>query len=387
MIIGTVTSAGYLPRAMIMAISVKKHMPGSKVVVGIIEDKIPEPALRFPYFDEVILMKDIFRSSNTHKFFFQYTTQEAIRSCKAQVMRYIYYKYAAEKMMVYVDADMKLLSPLDELPVVLEKHPIVLTGHFIYPETLDPDHLEEVRKAGIHHSGFVALNRHPAAEKYLLWWSKLCNHHGYYDHEKNRFADQDWLDISQHFFDDVYSLRHAGYTISSLNLLERWNIDRVSEDIHVINGQPLRCIQFSPQFLQASSWIDPHKGQIYSDLYHQYMNEMKELEQSNRRISQWSYGFFSSGEPINDETKRIFLKNYYENPEIVNPFLLSNAYFNMEPKRKIIDMIPIRARSEKIMPKQRRVIQAGKTKARRKKINASRKRISSSRKKRIRRHG
>ncbi len=172
MIFGTVTSASDLPKAMIMARSVKKYMPRSKVVVGIIEDKIPESALRFPYFNEVILMKHITTYTIYHKFFFQYTLQEAIRSCKAPIMKYIYYKYTDEDIMVYLDADMKVLGPFDELPAIVKEHPITVTGHFIYPETFDPDGMAEIRKSGLHHPGFVALNRHPVAEKYLLWWSK-----------------------------------------------------------------------------------------------------------------------------------------------------------------------------------------------------------------------
>jgi hypothetical protein len=373
MIFGTVTSASGLPKAMIMARSVKKYMPRSKVVVGIIEDKIPESALRFPYFNEVILMKHITTYTIYHKFFFQYTLQEALRSCKAPLMKYIYYKYTDEDIMVYLDDDMKVFGPFDELPAIVKDHPITVTGHFIYPETFDPDGMAEIRKSGLYHPGFVALNRHPVAEKYLLWWSKLSDHHGYYDHEKKRFADQDWLDLSHLFFDEVFSLRHAGYNVSSLNLIERWNIDRIGEDLYVINDQPLRCLQLSPDLLLASSWIEPEKGKIYSDLYIQYLNHVNELGLSNINKTPWSYSLFSRGEPISDETKRIFLKNYFENPEIENPFLLSNAYFNNELDSQRTDNIPNPLQSQKIRHKQNRAIQVNRTKAGRRKINASRK--------------
>ncbi|KRE46291.1 hypothetical protein [Paenibacillus sp. Soil522] len=380
MIFGTVTSASDLPKAMIMARSVKKYMPRSKVVVGIIEDKIPESALRFPYFNEVILMKHITTYTIYYKFFFQYTLQEAIRSCKAPIMKYIYYKYTDEDIMVYLDADMKVLGPFDELPAIVKENPITVTGHFIYPETFDPDGMAEIRKLGLLHPGIVALNRHPSAEKYLLWWSKISDHHGYYDHEKNRFADQDWLDLSHLFFDEVYTLRHAGYNVSSLNLIERWNIDRIGEDLYVINDQPLRCLQLSPDLLLASSWIEPEKGKIYSDLYIQYLNHVIELGLSDMDKKPWSYSLFSSGEPISDETKRIFLKNYMKNPEIENPFMLSNAYFNIELDSQKTDIIPNPHLPQKIIQKQNKAIQISRTKARRVKINASRK-------KRIRRSG
>lgn len=375
MIFGTVISACYLPRAMILARSIKKHMPKSKIIVGLIEEEIPVSAFRFPYFDEVILMKYISPHSNYHKFFFQYTMQEAARACKAQVMKYMYNKFLIEDTIVYLDADMKVLGPFDELRAIVEKHPITIAGHYMYPETFDPDSLAEVRKSGIHHSGFVALKRHAVAEKYLHWWSKLSIHHGYFDQDKKRFADQDWLDLTQHFFDEVYLLRHAGYNVSSLNLIERWNINRIGED-YVIDNQPLRCLQFTPHLLQASSWIEPDKGKIYSELYYQYMSELKALELSDTGKKPWSYSCFSGGELITDETKRIFLKNYFENPEIENPFLLSNAYFNTDQTTENKVSLPIPLMPQKIVQKQSRAIPVGKTKAAPRKINTRQKKLT-----------
>ncbi|NLW48068.1 MAG: hypothetical protein GXY86_12145 [Firmicutes bacterium] len=59
-IIATIATTGYLPRAMVMAKSVKKHMPETKVIVCIVEEKIPQHTNGLSaYFDKVILAKNL----------------------------------------------------------------------------------------------------------------------------------------------------------------------------------------------------------------------------------------------------------------------------------------------------------------------------------------
>ncbi|CAM4080324.1 hypothetical protein L1N85_08955 [Paenibacillus alkaliterrae] len=328
MIIGTIASGGYLPRAMAMARSVKEHMPKTRVVVGIIEDKMPGEALHCPFFDEVILMKEICGSNNPNKFFFQYTVLEAARACKAIVMSYIYSKYVDENILVYLDAEMKVLTPFDELPAIAAMHPILVTGNLVKPESIDLVWSSEHPDEGLCNSSFLSLKRHPEAAKFLLWWSKLSEHHGYYDHEQNKYADQIWLERSHYFFDDVYTLRHVGYNVNACNIMERWNIVQAERGTYSIDHQPLRCLHFTSDLLQASSWLETSKSELYNDLFFRYSKELQELGQDSIGTMPWSYDFFYNGERISDRTKKIFRENYYDNPEIENPFLLSNSYFN-----------------------------------------------------------
>lgn len=330
MIVGTVSSAGYLPSAMIMARSVKEHMPDSRIIIGIIEETMPGEALQCPYFDEVILMKEILSSSNPSRFFFQYTLKEATRSCKSRVMKYIYDKYRDEDLLMYIDAEMKVISPLNELLANASKHAVTIIGHLIHSDSLDLVHLDEAREIGIYHSGLLAFKRSETAEKFLITWSKLSEHHSYYDHEHKRNVDEAWLERSTTFFDDVCVLRHAGYNVSSMNVIERWNIEQIDPQIYLVDDQPLRCIHFSKDLLLAASWLEPSKGKLYSDLYDEYSNQLSEMGQNTLGQKPWSYSFFATGEPIRDRTKAIFRKHYYDNPEVDNPFLLVNAFFGTD---------------------------------------------------------
>ena len=68
-IFSTVATASYLPQAIVMAKSVKKQMPGCKVTVCLVEEKISDGALLDTYFDRVILAKNL-GFSNFYRFIF-----------------------------------------------------------------------------------------------------------------------------------------------------------------------------------------------------------------------------------------------------------------------------------------------------------------------------
>ncbi|WP_053377291.1 hypothetical protein [Paenibacillus sp. FJAT-27812] len=367
MIIGTVSSASRLPSAMILAKSVKKHMRESKVVVGIIEDSMPSEALIYPYFDEVVLIKDLGTYPDMQKFFFQYTAEEATRACRAPMMKHIYNKYTDEHLMLYMDAETKVVSPLEELAAAAANHPIILIGNVVHPETLDMDWLSGIRHRGIYHPGFLALKRHPDAERFLSWWSKLSENNSYYDHGSKRFADQAWLDLTHTLFDDVYALRHNGYLVTAENIMERWNIHQVSPEAYTIDGQPLRSIHVTDDFLHATSWIDSERGELFGSLFQDYSEERKGMAQRAVNSAPWSYSRFAGGEPIEDQTKEMFRRHYYVNPEIDNPFLLSNAFFTGEQRSVEAPSLPA------LLPKSKPVMQARRRRLRRKKEYSVRK--------------
>lgn len=330
MIFGTVISADWLPRAILMAKSIKKNMPYSKVIIGIMEETMPNDIAQCLYFDEAILMKDVGNYLNMKKFFFQYTVQEAVRACKASLLTYIYKKYTEEQSMVYLDANTRVMSPFEELSVISNQHPITLIGKAMNPEFLDLDELTDVRQNGVYDSSFIAIKRHPVAERFLKWWLKISENSCYYDHAYKGFTDQGWLDLSHTLFDDVYSLRNPGYQVSPGNIMERWNITRTAANIFLIDNQPLRSLIVSDDFVQAVSWLDSEKGQFYCELLHACDSGNEEIDKYARDSTAWSYSLFTSGETISDQAKEKFRKHYYDNPEIANPFLLSNAYFNVE---------------------------------------------------------
>lgn len=327
MIIVTAISADHLPKAIVMAKSVKEQMPGSKVVVAIMEDKLPPAAKQCSYFDETVLMKDIVVPDSVLKFFFQYTLIEAERACRAMAARYVYDKYGSENHFVSVDAGTMIVSPFNELAAIWEAHPIAMASKVVCPEALDAHIQSSVRQKGIYDIGFVAFRRHAIANAFLKWWCRLSENNCYYESENSRFADQSWLDFTHTLFDNVYAIRNPGYLVNADNLMERWNITAAGPNHYDIEGHPLRIVQPSSGFLQATAWIEDANAMLYQELYESYRARLLAARDAMVESVPWSYGKFASGEAISDRTKAVFRRYYYENPETENPYLLTNAYF------------------------------------------------------------
>ncbi|OMF31782.1 hypothetical protein BK133_15370 [Paenibacillus sp. FSL H8-0548] len=347
MIIGTVASARDLPVAIRMAQSVKQHMPSSKVVCGVMEASMPSEAFHCPYFDEVILMQDTGAFADMQKFFFQYTVQEAAQACKSLLVKYMYSKYIDDNLILYMDAETLIISPLEELIAISEKHPIILIGQIIDPEALDMDRLLSLRQSGIYHSGFMAFKRHSSTEQFLRWWCRICENSCCYDESSKQFADQDWLDHSHTLFDDVYSLRHPGYFVTAENLMERWNITLTPHSGYCIDGLPLRALRLSGDFLEAAAWIEIENAELYQSLFRKYSKELPSVNDG----AAWSYSLFASGEVVSNQTKGLFRRCYYENPNLDNPFLLSNTFFNPDDSSETEDTPSSYPRINKTQPK------------------------------------
>ncbi|MGO4547081.1 hypothetical protein AB4Z29_20060 [Paenibacillus sp. 2TAB23] len=327
MIVVTAISAVHLPKAIVMAKSVKEQMPGSKVVVALMEDKLPIAARQCSYFDETVLMKDIDALDSVPKFFFQYTLIEAERACRSFAVRYVYDKYGSENHFISMDAGTMMLSPLNELPAIWEAHPIAIASKVIFPEALDAHMQSSVRQKGIFDTGFVALRRHSITNDFLKWWCRLSENNCYYENESSRFADQSWLDFTHTLFDSVYAIRNPGYLVNADNLMERWNITAAGPNHYAVEGQPLRIVQPSKGVLQATAWIEDANAMLYQELYENYRKSLEAVSDTEMESEPWSYGIFSSGEVVSDRSKALFRRYYYENPETENPYLLTNAYF------------------------------------------------------------
>ncbi|MGO4542466.1 hypothetical protein [Paenibacillus sp. 2TAB19] len=319
MIVGTVASARDLPNAIVLAKSVKEHMPGTKIVVGIVESTLPAHVSQCPYFDEVILMNNVLHYPNLSKFWFQYDEQEAKNASKAPLMSYIYDRYVQEHLLVYLDSNTRIYSPLSELIEIPKQHPIVIAGHHTNSDFMEWDWQMEAGKAGIYSSGMVALTRHSEAKRFLAWWSKIS--------ERYAGNEYSYLDLAPIYFDNVHTLRHNGYGIEHRNLVERWNIEQIAKDAYTVNGKPLRFIHFSPELAAAARWLDDNKAWKYSQIYQSYALEVAEAANGLGTAMSWSFGSFASGEIIDKEAKQAFRSNYYDNPVIDNPFQLNNGFF------------------------------------------------------------
>ena len=129
----TSIAANYLPKARVLAASVKKFHPQSTFHL-VLSDDLPQGVdLSKEQFDSVIKAEDLdipdFRSWS-----FKHAVVELCTGVKPFAFREIMKRYQAEKV-IYLDPDTVVLSPLDSLIEKLDSASILLTPHLTEPET------------------------------------------------------------------------------------------------------------------------------------------------------------------------------------------------------------------------------------------------------------
>ncbi|MDN4593223.1 hypothetical protein [Polycladomyces subterraneus] len=325
MIFCTVVNTQYVPMAMLMARSVKKHNPGARVAVCILEEKIPMSARDYQHFDHIVLAKDIGYANFFYRHMFKHNVMEGCCAVKARFLHYLFKLYSTEDKIVYLDPDTKIFGPFHEVDRMLDEGPIVLTPHLTHPSAQDE---LRISKVGIYNLGFIALKRTEESFRFLHWWNERLDKLCYIELEREIFVDQRWMDFAPIFF-DVRILRHPGYNTAWWNISSR-RID-TKNGLITINGHPLRFFHFSSIFrisyIDKARELNPNHRKQFLLIASDYLRELVEIGYDFSKKVPWSYDYFLSGEQID---KRIRI-HYRNNPgkfvQIQNPFALSNSAF------------------------------------------------------------
>lgn len=349
MIIITTTSAGNMYKAKVMAKSVKEHMPKAKIVTCLVERTNPfaedvDSEANAPntknqvsqlkkatllkgleYLDEIVLAKDM-NIPHFTKLAFKHSVLELSCLLKYYTMMYAMKKYTNEDEFVYLDSDMMVYSPFEEITKKFENFSIVLTPHRIAP-----DPWEHFLKDGTFNGGFFAVKRSKDGEEFLKWIISRLNVKNYIDEEQGLFVDQKWLNLAPAYF-NVCILRHPGYNLAGWNLHEpdRKQMTKIGGVLRV-RDKKLRLIHFSGIgiFFERvlNDWFPTNKNHPLFQLLDEYVKEWDEMGRNVIQKIPWSYDFYESGERVSSEVRA---KIKYH-PEFLylyeKPFKMSNKDF------------------------------------------------------------
>lgn len=215
----TILATNYLPKALALAESVRRHHDSELVVLLIdAEDAgdhaLPDlPGVRLVGTDVLGLSREEVLALATYYDLVEFAT----------AIKPLFFRRLLEdsEHVFYLDPDTWVTSPMRELAPELEASEggIVLTPHFLRP--LPPDapvgegHLLTV---GVFNLGFCGFDRR--ALPALDWWWDRLEWDCLFDYLSGLFVDQKWMDIGADLF-RARSLRHGGYNVGVLNLHER----------------------------------------------------------------------------------------------------------------------------------------------------------------------
>jgi len=340
MIIFTSICNNYLPKAIVLANSVKKYFPSAKFIAVIVEKSLPIGFDPSP-FDNVVFAKDLgFEDFN--KFIFRHAIVEASTSVKGQSFRYFLKEYPNENTFIYFDPDIVLYSEPIELIDALRTHPVVLTPHLTIPEKKDSfnktiqaieDNELCALQHGVYNLGFLAITRTEDSVKFIDWWAERLSLFCYDDIPRGIFTDQRWIDLAPCFF-DVFILKHPGYNTAPWNVSMRDITKEAGE--YLVNGLPLRFFHYSgfdsgANLGMLDRYVPEHSNSVF-EIRNNYIKDQDSAGQEKLTKEPWSYGIYDDGKIIETKTRRVLRKTFLDYRTIpINPFVSEKETMKFAP--------------------------------------------------------
>lgn len=245
----TVATRSYLADARLAARSFVDHHPGTRFTILVVDgDHMPPAAwthrdvelvtpaeLGFPA-DELLTMASI------------YSPFEMACALKPLALRRV---LDHAEVAIYVDGDVEVLAPFDELVVAATDHDVVLVPHVLDPVPRDGRLPDEpgLLGAGMYNGGLLAVRRSSGA--FLEWWDERLRRDALGRPDMMMLADQRWLDFVPVLFDH-HILRDPTYDVAYWNLHERpmaW----IDGQLCVVD-RPVRCFHYSG-LTDARPWM------------------------------------------------------------------------------------------------------------------------------------
>ena len=324
MVICSVATNSYLPRFLCLLRSVHRFHPEARVVLC-----QPERELH-PIIDKLRL--HAVRASDLYGDDFwrrplRHSIAETSRAIRPRAIQYALNMYPEESVVIGLDADMTIESPLVDAIDLILRTDIVVTPHYLHGPVGQPvSDLILALSRGTYNSGFVGLRRGVTAASFLAWWQDKAEAMCSYDPSRGLYYEQKWLDAAAALF-PLTVIRHHGYNVGYWNVRERaiqWSGHRWEAC-----GQPLTCIHWS-----ASTWHEADRRfltyagvDLASEIYRPHRRVARRIEKLlNDAVHEWTYDKFQSGEQIDGEVRAAIRSNPRILDCIEGAAMLSNQY-------------------------------------------------------------
>ena len=237
----TSLNCAYLPRARMLAASVRRHQPNWYLWAVLVDPPPPHLDLRTAFFgfDRVVDARALVAGS----FERWRSGHDVISACcavKGAMLLRLLDTGAAR--VVYLDPDVALFAPLDPLGTA----PVSLTPHRLSVEATTPAAraaAADTLRHGVFNLGFLAVTGSEQGYAFARWWVerlKVCVD----DPANGLFLDQRYCDEVPTLFPGCEIVTDPGYNVAS------WNLDQraltIARDGRIlVNDVPLRFMHFS----------------------------------------------------------------------------------------------------------------------------------------------
>lgn len=309
MIVYTSITKSYLPKARVLAKSIKKFHPEWKFIL-LYSDSIPvEFDLNSEPFDEILGIKQL-KIPKLNSWIFGHDIVELCTAVKGPAAELLSQRAGVKKIM-YLDPDIKVFSSLSSLEDMLDQYDILLTPHLLsYESDLNAIYDNEISalKHGVYNLGFFAVNTNGQGLEFIKWWARrlylLCRA----DIPNGVFTDQKWCDLAPAFFSNLGIVRDEGCNVATWNIAHR----PICKDLHgnlLAGNSVLKFYHFTGYDSGAGMGMlgkYASSQAIALQMWDEYGVELANAGQSKVMQKDWAYSNFSNGQPIYQEMRSLY---------------------------------------------------------------------------------
>jgi glycosyltransferase involved in cell wall biosynthesis/SAM-dependent methyltransferase len=335
--VGTVIAKNYVAHARVLARSYAEHHPGHRLQVLVIDDfdGYIEPADE-PF--DVVTPGEL-EIAGFERMAVLYDVLELSTAVKPWLLRWLLAR-SDDDVAVYLDPDMRLYAPLDEMFAAVREHGLVLSPHNVDPMPRDGKHPNEqdILVAGAYNLGFIGIGSGAFADTLLSWWAERLETECIVDPARGFFVDQRWIDLVPGMAESFHLLRDRGFNVAYWNLPSR-EISRDADGAWLAAGVPLRLFHFSGFDRTRPSVLSRHQNRIaladhpdLARLCDLYANELLLQGAEDTRDWPYTYATTASGMALHAVMRTVYRKLVAAGEEV-------ESVFEPEQEQRFVDRL------------------------------------------------
>jgi hypothetical protein len=328
----TILSTNYLPKALALAESLRRHEDGARLKIFFI-DHLHDDTL--PELDGVDCLSTASLGLSDRQVLDLVMGYDLVEFATAIKPLLFARLLEHADTVVYLDPDTFLLTPLVELPGALAatEGGILLTPHFLHPAPVGADIADgHMLAVGVYNLGFCALDQR--SRGFLEWWWGHLLEECLFDPLSGLFVDQKWVDLGSTLF-QAGAFRHSGYNVGVGNLSERPIAVDADGYCNGANGERLRLFHFhafdssAPEKLSIRfrhTTDNPLEDEsAVRSLCKQYAEILIGYEHSLPPFAPYPYRNDTKGRHINRQLRRAYRIGLQGGASLPSPFVASEA--------------------------------------------------------------
>src|SRR5579884_259380 len=304
----TSITGNYVPKARVLAQSLKRFHPGFHFSVAVADAVPPLDVAREP-FDRILSLEDL-AIPNLRQWIFQHSLVELSTAIKGFALLRLLESEDCSRVL-YFDPDIVILDSLDSLLARFEQASILLTPHITEPEPSMEGILDNevcALQHGIYNLGFLGVRKSGQGLECARWWPHRLTHFCRDDIPRGLFTDQRWMDFAPAYFEDLAILRDPVYNVAT------WNLSRRQVEGDLVNGLTIggrKIVFYHFSGLDGGAQIgmlNKYGGEMRGlfELREWYLGECDRQGQAVFSQIPWAYACFDNGELITPEHRHIY---------------------------------------------------------------------------------